>query len=552
MPDPINVYQGSQPDVYSIGQIYDPAIHTGSLEGLTVPALTSLVVDNISIPGKYILYTVDSVDPLTLASTLVTLHSVLTGVDENDHILNYGNDTMMLFFDDRSTPTRLIVDSKFVLIGSASSEYRLVKVVGTDRVVISVVIDGTGDIIGTNVPIIDTAVPGVRKLSDCHTTHPIVNGEFIELEVYDSTGVLTTRLRLIAKQATVATDFSSSSNPIVGFGAEANQQIGQTWVIYVNQNPEDLTIFPEITYENGTKELIAVDNISTFIYGMEAVDSSIAGAEYHVMIKHFLADDIPSTITQGEGVRFLLYERFIRIVERGIFQYSKIMPIPLWNPTANEWELSYIGYFESRDSFEYLSNNAITYTGPAFDGTAYGTEQPLTINASVDDGEGNISTYQQDFVIWLNGNGGVAPWTIADDNVTPFIYGEESVIHNRPKLNYDVTRQTYFVPIASFPDNVSFLDNFYHRAEPPFVQPAETQEPTPSHFIVRDGVNGRVLTAAPVDIATYGGEFSLISNIGDNAQYNDATVIVEFLLEDGGNYGILFGVPVEVETGTYI
>jgi hypothetical protein len=95
------------------------------------------------------------------------------------------------------------------------------------------------------------------------------------------------------------------------------------------------------------------------------------------------------------------------------------------------------------------------------------------------------------------------------------------------------------------------LDNFYYRTTPPYIAPAETTAPDPTHFVIRDGVNGRVLTAAPVEIATYDQEFTLLSNNNDPAQFNNSTVIVEFLLDEGNTYAILFGVPVEVETGVY-
>lgn len=544
-----NVYQGTEPDVYLINNIYDPDDPARNGAGQTVPAVGSVIIDNISVPGKYVIKLVDAIDGVTLKATLVEQHVVADGVEGGDRIISYGNDTMMLYFDDRSSPARLIVDSKFVLVGSASAKYRLVKVNGTTRTTISLALDNDGDPIGSYVPIIDSGQPGIRKFSECYTTHTLEEGDFVELEIYDTQNVITTTVRLITKRATVANDLIASSNPIVGFSAEANQIAGGDWVIYVNQNPEDLTIFPELTYADGTKERIAVDGNQTLIFGMDEIDTTVPETQYHVIIKHFLPDGVPATIAEGESVKFVSYERFIRIIARGVFTFSKIMPIPVWNPATDSWKLNFVGYYQSRDKFEYLAPSAVQYVGDSFDGDNYSETQTLIINSQTIDGNGDVVSYQQTFAIRLNAPGDEAHathWTISSSEASEFVYGAQTSEHTRPKLNYDAGRGSYFIPTELFANSGEVIDNFFYQIEPPFLPPGETESPDPTHFIVRDGLNGRVLTSSPVPLASYGQEFSLLSNTGNPAQYNDSTVIVEFLLESGGSYLILFGVPVEV------
>lgn len=553
----ILLFRGSEPDVYLKSDIYDPDIHGApsvSPEGLVVPAIGSIVVDGAV--GERILWVVDTITEITVdgeaaLKTNLIPADIINDDDSDTRLVSYGNDTLMLYYDDRSTPTRCVVDSKFVCIGGSSAEYRLVKEVEGEEVVISLQLDNGGNIIGDRIPIVDSAIAGIRVLEDCYTAEDLDDGDIVTIQIFDSAGVLTTTARMVCKRSTILNDLVTSSNPIVGFTANANQIDGANFVVYHLQNPEDLSIWPEIAYADGQAEVVTIDGVNTFIYGLDEVNSDIVGLQYPILIKHFLADDVASTIALGEGARYVQVEKNIIIAPRVYAAFSKIGIVPVFNSTTGEWSLQYLGYYSSRDAYTLLNAGEITYVGDAFDGTAIGVQQTLTIRTPYINESGNQVQYEQTFVIQVNAITNPEQFAIADDASTEFVYGEESATHKAPTINYDTVRETYFIPTSRFPDVDAFLDNFYYRAQPPFLAATEIEAPEPTHFILRDATNGMVVTPTPIDVATYDQEMALTSS-GLVSHHVDKPLVVEFLYYNGISYDVLFGMGTQrVTEGTY-
>ena len=660
--EPINTVGGSKPDVYNIHEIYDPVIHgpyDQSNDNTTIPVKGSLVVDNRSVAGSVFIWVVESVDPNTRKSTLVQADQMETEIAFSDRLITYGNDTLVLYFDDRANTTRLIVDSKFVLLGSNSSKYRITAIRSSaisstwmesqdvahspsteltsdalvrfgqgsstdnyegsvristtyqdslgmtehtkvyvyngsvmtgavesfifgnfrwtntetytlgddneitntnvvlsteyiapgsdgDPIPISVFLAPDGTPLSDRIPILDSNVAGYKVLGDSHTLYDMDEGDFAFLEIFDSSGVMTTRVRMITKRATVLSDFMHNNNPIVAFDANVNQTDGVNWLLYKGQNPEDLTIFPRIHFADGTMELTPIDDMSCFLYGEDDILTDVVGAEYTLMVKYFLAPNVAATIAQGGGIRFLLQEHVVKVVDRTLVDISKLSPIIKWNVADSEYQLTFIGYTSERDAFLMIPTSGITITSGSFDGKLLNQVQNFTVTATV--GTADVSvTHSQAFTVFLSDHTSAVPWTSAASENTEFIYGENTSLHNRPLIMYNTLNENYSIPTSEWSTATKFLDDFYDRAVPPFVAPGETEAPTPTHFTLRDSTNGRTLLIEPIAVATYDQPFNILTTNGLPDQYDGSTVIVEFLKLEVDTYKILFGVPVTIK-----
>jgi len=553
----ILLFRGSKPDVYLKSDIYDPDVHgvpSEAPEGLTVPAIGSIVIDGDV--GNRILWVVDSIDEIifegeTVLKTNLVPADIIDDDDSSTRLVSYGNDTLMLYYDDRSTPTRCIPDSKFVCIGGNAAEYRLVKTIDDEEVVISLLLDGGGTIINDRIPIVDSSIAGIRILEDCYTATDLDDGDFVTIQIFDSSGVMTTTARMTCKRSTILNDLVASSNPIVSFDANANQIDGANFVVYLGQNPEDLTIWPEIGYADGQQEIINVDGVNTFVYGLDDVNSDIVGLQFPILIKHFLAADVAATIALGEGARYIQVEKNILIVPRVYSAFSKIGIAPIYNSGTGEWTLQFLAYRSSRDQFTLLNPGVVTYDGIAFDGSLLGVQQVLTIKVPYTNESGNTVEFEQSFVIKVDSIGVAAPFLIADDAVTTFVYGEESATHKHPTIQYDSVDEIYFIPTSRHADVDAFLDDFYDRAAPPYLPETEVEAPTPTHFVFRNSTNGQVVTPTPIEVAQYDQEITL-ATVGTPDQFLGEPLIVEFLYYNGSSYEILFGMgTLPVEAGTY-
>lgn len=553
----ILLFRGSEPDVYLKTDIYDPDIHglpAVAPEGLTVPAIGSLVIDGDV--GNRVLWVVDRIEDIsfegeTVPKVYLIPADVIDDGDSSTRLVSYGNDTLMLYYDDRSTPTRCVPDSKFVCIGGSAAEYRLVKTINNEEVVISLLLDNVGSIIGDRIPIVDSSIEGIRTLEDCYTANDLDDGDIVTIQIFDSAGVMTTTAKMTCKRSTILNDLVSSSNPIVGFDANANQIDGANFIVYLGQNPEDLTLWPEIAYSDGQREIITIDGINTFVYGLDEVNSDVIGLQFPILIKHFLASDIAATIALGEGARYIQVEKNVLIVPRVYSEFTKIGVAPVYSSGTGEWSLQFIGYYASRDNFKLINPGDVTYVTGTFDGSVIGSFQEFTIGVPYVNESGNTVQFTQDMAVKVEGIAHPEPFLVAEDLVTTFVYGEESLVHKRPTIQYDGVRETYFIPTSRHADLAEFLDDFYDRSAPPFLAGTEIEAPTPTHFILRSVTNGMVLTPTPIDVTLYDQEMTLVTSGGPD-QYLNQHVIVEFLSYNGTSYDVLFGMgTVPVGAGTY-
>jgi len=132
-------------------------------------------------------------------------------------------------------------------------------------------------------------------------------------------------------------------------------------------------------------------------------------------------------------------------------------------------------------------------------------------------------------------------------NTSNIFYGNNSVNFKRPRIYYGTrpgsTGSVYHIPSSIFGTSstsmLNVINNFYTNANPP-RRSTEAFAPTPTHFVIKDSSTLAALTSTPIAIANWNSDLAMI------AGYTGKTVIVEFLVEDDGDYLVIYGVPVEV------
>lgn len=549
----LEVYGLTSPSVIAIERLYDPDIHTGpdAPQGLIRPCKESLVVDNRAGGDSYVIWVVDSVDPVTHKSTLVLPRTP----EENDIVnanISFGNERVMLYFDNRPSLNRLIIDSKFVVIGLAADSYRLVKRTEDGPRIMSTRLDADGNIEGDLIKLSETTFPDIRVCPPCHTLYDVYAGDIVMLEIYDASGILITEVELITKQATILNDMISSNNPVVGFLGEAsNMDAFGNWLIYVDQDPNTLSIFPKLQYADGGHEILTVDSMSTFMYGYDFISSEIIGREYEVLLKHYLAKNIPSLIAEGSEVRFVTDRRTVKIIPRDLQDISKVSLMIHWDMGRQEYIFTFYAYSEGRKSYMIIQPSDIEHIEyDELNGTLFDQAQICKYRFAIHV-NGAVITHEQMFVVWLYDPGQLVQYTITDDINADAVYGVDTSNHRRPIIWYDELGSDgkFFISTTEHEDVEAFLDDFYYRALPPYIDSVETEAPRPTHFTIRELATGRGLSPAIIPIEDYSQIFNLISS-GDGSEMVDSTVVVEFLLKIDG-YLLLYGVPVSIKPRSY-
>lgn len=579
----VSLYGEDQPRVYPLTRIYDPDIHGKDPEasGKIIPEVSSQIVDDTRGLHNQ-LYTVTAVDPVTYKVTMVPTAIVVTDEAQPDRVLSYGNDVYMLYYatvvitDSEGTIvrlTRLVIDNKLAFFGHHGAMYELVRTNedGT-KTVVSQNFDTSNNPTGPRVPVVETAVPGVRKCVNCYSYADFKDGELIALYIYDASGILITVVQLVTKKALILNELTDSTNPIVAFDLVANQMLDGDIILYTHQNKEELALYPQITYADGTTQVVTIDNVSGFLYGLEDVKTDFAGAEFTLTAKYYIADDVPSTIAHGEGVRFLVCSKTVRIVNTTKYKISKISVIPVWNKELKQWKLELYAYKENRKGFAIITKVATIkrHKGETpehqpkyedYSPNEWNKTQELLIETMQIPDSGVAEKYTQTVYVELRDHDtDPATWFLIsekDDKSVP-TYGDYTSPHSVPTIYFGaikggevdgIVKSTYRIPIELYRQTTAqtskdiFLENFYYNALPPKID-QESKAVEPTHFTLRAPISGIVLMTQPREIDKFSEPLFLTAYLN---QYVNRTVVMEFWKQlDDSSFEILYGVPVRV------
>lgn len=633
------LFGSKEAGVYLLSNMYDPDIdgEDPNASGKVVPAIGSTIIDDTTVAAAFAMYTVVAFDNVRLKATLSPAH-ILTVEDGGlDRIIGYGNDTFMLYYNDRVTPTELMIDDKLVIFGTNSIQYRLLRSavqtgsseattssmlfpegpftsaslinniltiphnkglvrmpfvitdaddrsVPIDEKIISfrsnqILIDMSmfGTISGTwhyafsgiPIPITEvgateiglnivngvttTRVPivpflnnnNIRKCKNCKTTTALVDNELITMEIFNQAGFLTMSVKLITKRATSLADQEISTKPIVEFKVNSNQQADDgSWFLFTDQAVSNLAIHPSIVYSDGTEINVAQNDTHCFIYGLEDVNTLFPGMTFPILIKYYITDLTPSLIAQGKVARYLSATKLVQIRSRELSGISKVSVVPYWNGSI--WALRYFAYSLERDTYSIIAPSRVSWLGTQFNGSNVSTRQDLTLQIPETLSNGAVVNYTQTLSIRLAAISSDTPYIYADASDSVMIYGSNTLPQMRPLINYDTATGQYLVA-AKFTSMEEFLNNFFFDSYPPYDATDETVSPTPTHFKIRDGVDGHAILQDYISVTNYALPFNLITTTS-TGQYANTTVVVEFFLKQGNVYSSLFGVPVDIKT----
>ena len=548
------LFKNRLPDSLFLSQLYDSSKdgtwdeHSAKI----VPHPGSLVIDDAT--GG--LYFVESVDSVTLDSTLKPC-KIIKVVDPDDpssdnsedevSVISYGNDKFLLYYDDRVKPTQLNVDGKLLFYGTNLDEYRLVRKnkEGKEEV-ISLYVQNNNVYTGERIPLTslgDSSI--VKKCTDCHTLFDIENGEKIELQVYDKSGVLSATVDVFTKRATVLNDLSATNDVIVDFGATCNQMLGNQFYIHQRQDPTHLAITPYIVYSDGTKVNLTINNTDCFVYGLHDFVASFPGLQQKLIIKKFLSNREVSTIsTTSAGKRYITCEKTLTVLANESLDGVKISVIPVWNNYSSSYDLKFVAYTDRRDKIFDATKYVKLLT--EFSGNKWNSIQKVSFEVDLQSmlGATTMVPYTQTVYISLSPYTEYVKYLISDNiNMSP-VYGADSSTIRRPIFVYDDTIKQYFIPTSNFKNTEAFLEAFYYKSSPMFNIKTEIEPVAPTHFVVRDPETLRTITTTPIKVDQYNKAFNITATPYD--KFVNGQLFVEFLEYDGTNYHILYGVPVDV------
>ena len=550
----------SMPGYYPISAIYQPPDSNYPVgTKLIVPPVDSLIVGNGTDPN--VLSVVTAIDGTTYAPTLTPVY-MPTNQDGfgMSSVISYGNTQFKAYYDTRTSPYTLYI-GRVKFYGGSPSTYTLTRYPNnpSQATVVSLYYNESGDFAGNSVPMV--SVGDDTNIWYCQTCSinfiPELNEELL-IQVYSETGALCGECSVYCQPADIINTALTYRPKIQNLTVKGTQPLQSGgFYLYEKQKLSDLALYGVLTFSDGTTQKITIDGLQTILYGENDFVASYCGLNQYFLLKYNLSynqtigtpsSDVKVTTT-SISVPFT-----VKVIANELAAPIKLSVIPQWDPTLSQYVLQYFYYSTNHNRATLITDN-VTIGNGTFTGNDFINWQSFTITVDMNTVDSvtypSSVNYTQSVAIKLQPPASLVRYLIADSLSSPVIYGTDSSDCRRPVMYYDSTLNQYFISTTLFQNSGALLEAFYYNANPPYDSNTETAVPVPTHFTVRNSSTGGLILTSPIPLTNYGGSFNLIN--GGNGGYLNGTVIVEFWQASGSNNPyILYGVPVDVHSGTYI
>lgn len=548
----------SLPDYYDIDQIYDPDNTYPDGTKLIVPPIKSLISgDGTEDNVLYLVTARDANNKSTLQQIYTPDNSDGFGVSS---VISYGNTLFRAYYDTRSNPYTFSVD-RVVFYGGAPSTYTVTRYPNdsSKETVISLYYDETGTYAGNSVPML--RLESNQNIWYCKTCNiniiPDDNEELL-IKVYSETGALVATCTVYAKAADIINTALNYRPKIADLIVKGTQTLSTGgFYLYEKQQLGDLGIYGQLVYSDGTTRDITVDNAQTILFGGDDFRAAYSNQQQNMMLRYNLSynETVGTTSTDVTATTSSISRIFpVTVIANELAAPIKLSVIPTWSALLNAYYLEYY-YYSTNHNRAVRVTPYVTIGSGTFVGNYYIDWQSFAVVVDMNSVDPSVypgsTNYSQNVAVKLQPTAALVRYLVSDSTSSPYVYGADSATSRRPIIYFDSAISKYFISSTLFGNTNAVLKSFYYNANPPYDTNTETAVPVPTHFTFRNAVTGAQILAAPIALDNYADSFSLIN--GTNGDYVGGTLIVEFLqIADDNTALILYGVPVDVGTATYI
>lgn len=492
-------------------------IYTGQQGyGKVVP----LVGDEVHNPvGTTIdIYVVTAIDPLTLVATLTQVTDSNAGngtgdITPADVLLGTGTttqpSTFTLYYDDSTMPYGLVVDARYTVHGSMCQTCKIFKgnYLSSSTDIISLVLDASGNIISEAIPLQLVGSETVKNIAikavpPAYTNAQLVDGELVTAVFYDANGSVVSKQQMIVESTSWIIQPNAMHKYIVSIDLESpfiSPSNGNLLQFPLNVTMSGLDLMGVVTYSDGSKNTLPVDDTKFSIYGLAGYMSTQVGQQFEIVLKYTLGPNESSMKLQvgANGQISKTYGAMTMAIDNA---YSfKLYGFPNWQSQALGYGLQWFLYDMNRNISYDVSDKVVINTNfEPWQPKAYGILQTLNVSIDVSLADPSFSSYvhAETAEIVLNGIGdqsGYYPWSVAftpgqNPRYSAFALGTHQ-LNNTVNWELDIS------------NNVTTLDTWlatvYYPTVPLFDSNIENAPPPPTHFnIISNGVTTRFPVSA--------------------------------------------------------
>ncbi len=472
-------------------------IYTGGPgKGKYVPKVGDLVLDQ----DFWIWYEVQSIDEVTYVAVLVEKETKNVGgnLDDYDKLLGVGpgtqSDTYRVFIDKSVIPYVMAVDARLRVAGTMARTCSIFK--GADlsdeTQVISKVFDGSGNFLGTKVPLELVAMDGqnisIKTVPVCYTAADLADGELLTAVFYSDAGHVISKRQLLAENTSFIRSTDDSVKYIVGISLKSpfmSDSEPDVITYPINVPLAGLFLTGIVHYSDGSTLELPVDNQKFSVFGFDNFISTIVGQKLSIVLKYSLSQGEVCYDAQNTNERFITKEYKATIAKADGAYTVKLFGYPTWIDGINGYRMEWFLYNLDRNLAQRVTPYVrFNENSQVFDPLLFGSRQRVGVNINLQDVSGAYQYYRhvQSMDITLLTPGGEAGtnWMIGFEPTQNPQFG----VNNKFRFEF-INQNLRHLKIDMGCNNLNeWLDRLYYPTKP-LVNPITESVPIiPDRFAV--------------------------------------------------------------------
>lgn len=526
-------------------------IYTGNQgQNRYVPKVGDLVLDQ----EFWVYYEVVSVDPVTYVASLREKDTRdLSGeMSDYDILLGVGpgtqSDTYRVYIDKSVTPYTMAVDARLRVAGTMCASAKIYKGanINSEASAISKVYDGSGNFLGTVVPLELAAMDGnnksIKVVPVCYTSEDLEDGELVTAVFYSDTGHVVSKRQLLVENTGFIHSTDDSVKYITGISLKSPFMSGSDpdLIEYpINVPVPGLYLTGVVHYSNGETQEYPVMGTKFSVFGLDNFIATIVGQKFNLVLKYVLGENEVAYGATVTNERFIT-KTYKSVVAKANGAYTlKLFGYPNWIDGIAGYRMEWFLYNLDRNLNERVTPYVrISDVNSVFDPLLFGSRQKLNVAVNLQDVSPLFSNYRhaQTLDVTLLSPGGEegTNWMVGFDPTQNPQFG----IKNKAKYVFINQNLKKLKIDSGYLTLNEWLQNLYYPTKP-LVNPYNEAEPiVPDYFTI---LVGSERNAYP--IAEWNSVFSVSENL-----WHGATVFIEFFKRTNTNdiRLAIAGIPVQL------
>ncbi len=528
--------------IWDINVIYNG----GPGEGMYVPKVNDYVIN----PPTGTLYIVTNLNLSNYISTLqqINIAAISTAIQNSNQLIApfapYTANAYRLYFNSETAPYTFNIDAFLVVYNATATTAKFFLGnnfnLNTLPNSIAVTVDNNGNLISDSVQLIsytsdNTNNQYMKIVPTVYTNTLLQNGDTVTVVFYNASGGVVSFEYLTVVETNGYIGMNAPTQLVTGLSIQSpfvSTTEPNTLLLPSNISPKDLELYGVVTYNDGTQNVLPVNQSGQFmVYGLEQVFKANLLETVPLVLQYTLGTGEQSYANQNYNGKVVTNNFTLKLTNPNFDYQFRLYPVPIYGGASQGYVIKWFILSMSRNLFLDVGEMVSFSSGSNFNGTNFNNQQSQTISVQlsyINNSYTGLNYSQESSIMLFDPSQGPSTpfsiWSNSNTSSAPYGVNLRAKALNTSATSLDITCQYYELN--------GWLNAVYYANQPVYNPQLESSAPAPTHFDIYYAPQGQLTGNFMSDAQRQRfmiAEWNSTLNLGTQSIPLYSTILIRFL-----------------------